>query len=142
MKALEDLFRRMANNEVKTKHGQLPDFIVAVSGYFFELSWHEDGLSYLTKWSPNTSVMKVIGDHFKVDYTHSYEERAMGIYGEASSVSGVFQIVDLEPGDLGNYDYSEASETYVFEGVDYQYEEEILEVLLLRKQEAQNSINQ
>lgn len=142
MKALEDLFRRMANNEVKTKHGQLPDFIVAESGYFFELSWHEDVLSYLTKWSPNTSVMQVIGDHFKVDYTHSYDERAMGIYGEASFVSGVFQIVDLESADLGLYDYCEESETYMFEGAAYQYEEVILDLLLLRKKVALNEINQ
>lgn len=142
MKPLEDLFRSMANKEVKTKHGQLPDFIVAESGYFFEISWDEGVVTYLTKWSPNIAVVQVIGMSFKVDFTHSYEERAMGIYGEASYCSGVFQIVDLESSDLGLYDYCETSETYSFEGAEYQYEEEIMDILLLRKKLAQNLINQ
>jgi hypothetical protein len=137
--ALEKLFKVMAHREVKTRHGQLPDFVSVDSGYFFEIIWCEDAVEYVTRWCPNVEVVKIIGRHLNVDYAHHYQEPAMGIYGSASLNAGVFQQIDLEPQDLMRYEFDEESEGFCLDGKFYQYEDEVIEVLLLRKEQEKRS---
>lgn len=127
------LFIEMAEKEILTNKGQLPEFYNADTGYLFETDWQDSGVTYLTKWTPNLLVMVVVADWYGADFLYNYEELNMGIYGLAVYRKGVLQDVYLVPEDFGLYEYDEQSESYVFEGEHYPDDWEILEILLQRK---------
>lgn len=133
MERIRLLFIEMAEKEILTNKGQLPEFFSEDAGYLFETDWQDSGVTYLTKWSPNLLVMVVVADWYGADFLYNYEEIAMGIYGLAIYRKGVLHDVYLEPEDIGLYEYDEQSESYVFEGGNYIDDAEILEILLQRK---------
>jgi hypothetical protein len=109
------------------------------TGYLFNLYWNDDVLTYQTKWIPNIAVVKAIGEHFNINYLHSYYELGCLVYGEASYQNGLFSTVVLDPEDFDLYDTNpEDEDTWVFEGQVYESDHEILEILLERKKEKLN----
>jgi len=127
------LFIEMAEKEILTTKGQLPEFYGSDTGYLFEIDWQEFQLNYLTRWSPNLLVMVAVAQHFGADFIFNYEEWAMAIYGVAICRKGVLQDIYLEPEDFVLFEFDEQSESYLFEGKNYSNEAEILEILLQRK---------
>jgi len=79
---IKRLFDQLAEKEKAEKKGQLPDFIQADEGYFFEIFTIGNALNYETRWSPNTDIIKKVADHFGVDFVHGYDEPMNGERGK------------------------------------------------------------
>ena len=134
MTEIAQFFYAMSEKEDREKQGQMPDFITEERGHFFEILWEESNLlSYLTKWSPNTEILQMVADLFKTDFTHSYQELGCCVYGEATYKEGVLTDVFLEYEDFKSYEYDDDTNEYTFEGVTYDNDYDILEILLERK---------
>jgi len=97
---LKILFEAMALKEQKQRKGQLPDFIFDKDGFFFDIVWDNDVLSYQTKWSPNTDIILEIGVRFEVEFIHGYDESGNLIYGEATYLKGEFLDTCLDDEDF------------------------------------------
>ncbi|OJY83538.1 MAG: hypothetical protein BGP13_02110 [Sphingobacteriales bacterium 40-81] len=141
---ITQLFKTMAEREQKENCGQLPEFVQDTNGdYFFSISQdNEYGgvFQYETKWSPNTEAVKQIAEHFNVDFTHEYEELGCLVYGKATFENGTLTDTCLDSQDFDSYELEEETDTYHFEGKEYNSEWEILETLLGRKIENQLNI--
>jgi hypothetical protein len=130
---LETLFTQMADKEKKEEKGQLPPFIEEDGNWLFEIEWEVGTLFYETRWSPNIGVIRQVADHYHVDFTHDYCETGNGVYGQAIYENGELQDICLDSSDFDQYDYDGESDSYLFEGEDYDNDDEILEILLERK---------
>ena len=139
--AIQELFQSMKEKEEKSEEGQLPKFISKDNGgYFFNIYWNdgdEGQFQYETKWSPNTEAVKQIAEHLKVDFTHEYEELGCLVYGQAIFEDGILTNTCLDSQDFCSYELDEDTDTYHFEGKEYDSEWEILDTLLERKIENQ-----
>jgi len=86
-----------------------------------------------TKWSPNTEAVKQIAEHFKVNFTQDYEELGCLVYGQAIFENGILNDTCLDSQDFDSYELDDETDTYHFEGKEYDSEWEILDTLLERK---------
>jgi hypothetical protein len=130
---LAELFSDMADREKRSDAGQLPGFVTAQTGYLFDIRWEDDILYYETQWTPNISVMKHIAIYTDTSFVMQYCEMGNLIYGESSFDEGRFSDVVLEIDDYDQYSFSFDTDTYIFEGMEYEVLEDILEILLERK---------
>ncbi len=83
------LFKQLERKEKAEDKGQLPDFVNADDGYFFEIWTLANILNYETRWSPNTDVLKQVADQFGVEFSYEYVEPMNGINGKIAYRSGV-----------------------------------------------------
>lgn len=74
---MEKYFSQMAKKEKKENKGQLPEYANEQNGWLFEIRWEDGVLNYETRWAPNADVIKLIADHFKVSFIHSFDEPMM-----------------------------------------------------------------
>ena len=134
---ITQLFKSMAEQEHKDDCGQLPDFVQDTHGdYFYNISQDNESagvFQYETKWSPNTEAVKQIAEHFKVNFTQDYEELGCLVYGQALFENGILNDTCLDSQDFDSYELDEETDTYHFEGKEYDSEWEILDTLLERK---------
>lgn len=72
--------------------GQLPEFIIEEEGYFFELWMIANIITYETRWSPNTEIIKKVADRFGLDFIHEYAEPMNGVHGKVYYTDGELQI--------------------------------------------------
>jgi len=133
LRRLEEFFNALMVKELERNLGQLPDFSKTDRGYLFNIEFEEGMLSYQTKWAPNTGVIAEIGEYFKLDFCHQYEEYGMGVFGEAIYENGILTVFELDGFDLERIMFDEASENYVFEGSAFEVIDEIVEIIIYRK---------
>ena len=129
-------FLKMKLRENKESCGQLPEFISDKNkGYFFDVSLENGGcnFNYQTRWSPNTEILLLIAEYYKVDFIYYYEEIGNQIYGVTVYSNNELKEICLEEEDFEQYDYNEETDTYFFEEEKYESDYEILEILLKRK---------
>ncbi|TWI18862.1 hypothetical protein [Sphingobacterium siyangense] len=141
IRQIQQLFKEMAEQEQKEGCGQLPDFVAdSNGGYFFGIYQdydNTDTFQYETKWSPNTEVLQKIAEHYKVDFTQDYEELGNCVFGRATFSDRLLTDIFLEYEDFEQFEFDEETDTYQFEGEEYESDYEILETLLERKIENQ-----
>ena len=134
---ITQLFKSMAEQEQKDDCGQLPDFVQDTHGdYFYNISQDNESagvFQYETKWSPNTEALKQIAEHFKVNFTQDYEELSNGVCGRAIFSDKLLTDIYLDEEEFEQYEFDEETDTYHFEGEEYESNYEILETLLERK---------
>lgn len=134
---IQELFQTMKEKEEKMEEGQLPDFITDKNGgYFFNIYWNEgdEGIfQYETKWSPNIEIVQKIAEYYQVNFVQDYEEISNLVYGRVIFTDKLLTDIYLEDVDFDNYQFDEETDTYHFEGKDYDSDCEILETLLERK---------
>lgn len=136
LEQIKSKFRRMINLERSEQCGQLPDFLnPKVGGYFFDIIWDEGDciFSYQTKWSQNTKVLVQLAERYNVDFIHDYEEMGNLVYGRSIYEDSTLTEIDLDDEDFEKYKYDDKTDTYHFEGEDFDSDAEILETLLERK---------
>ena len=129
-------FLKMKLRENKESCGQLPEFISDKNkGYFFDVSLENGGcnFNYQTRWSPNTEILLLIAEYYKVDFIYYYEEIGNQIYGVTVYSNNELKEICLEEEDFEHYDYHEETDTYTFEEENYESDYEILGILLKRK---------
>lgn len=135
--AIQKLFQAMKEKEDKTEEGQLPEFVTDINGgYFFNIYWNDgdEGIyQYETKWSPNSEILQVIADRYKVDFVQDYEETGNLVYGRATCKNGTLNDTCLDGDDFDRYQQDEDTDLYHFEGEEYDSDCEILETILERK---------
>lgn len=135
--AIQELFQAMKSKEEAEEQGQLPEFITTENGgYFFDIYWNEgdeDIFQYETKWSPNIEIVRKIAEHYQMNFIQYYEELGCLVYGRATYADKLLTDIYLEDGDFENYEFDEETDTYHFEGKEYDSDCEILETLLERK---------
>ena len=134
---IQQLFQTMKGREEKEEQGQLPDFVPNTNGgYFFNIYWNDGDkgiYQYETKWSPNIEVLKTIAEQYQIGLIQNYEEMGNLVYGRATFYDKLLTDIYLEDEDFGNYQFDQETDTYHFEGKDYDSDCEILETLLERK---------
>ena len=134
---IQQLFQTMKGREEKEEQGQLPDFVPNTNGgYFFNIYWNDGDkgiYQYETKWSPNIEVLKTIAEQYQIGLIQNYEEMGNLVYGRATFSDKLLTDMYLEDEDFGNYQFDQETDTYHFEGKDYDSDCEILETLLERK---------
>ncbi len=134
---IQQLFQTMKGREEKEEKGQLPDFVPNTNGgYFFNIYWNDGDkgiYQYETKWSPNIEVLKTIAEQYQIGLIQNYEEMGNLVYGRATFSDKLLTDIYLEDEDFGNYQFDQETDTYHFEGKDYDSDCEILETLLERK---------
>lgn len=133
MEELRLLTEKLIEREKRENCGQLYELVREKSGYLFEISYEDDILCYLTKWSPNTQVLVAVADHLNLSYTHGYEEAGMMIYGRDTYKEGELVQIMLDNDDFALYEFNQQTDRYDFEGDSYPNDEEILETLFRRK---------
>ncbi|MEO7216339.1 hypothetical protein [Mucilaginibacter sp.] len=82
------LFNQLMAQEKAQERGQLPEFITDEDGYMFEIWRIANVVTYETRWSPNTAIVKAIADHFQVDFIYEYVEPMNSIHGKLSYSNG------------------------------------------------------
>ena len=134
---IQQLFQTMKGREEKEEQGQLPDFVPNTNGgYFFNIYWNDGDkgiYQYETKWSPNIEVLKTIAEQYQIGLIQNYEEMGNLLYGRSTFSDKLLTDIYLEDEDFGNYQFDQETDTYHFEGKDYDSDCEILETLLERK---------
>lgn len=134
---IQKLFKLMAEQELKENCGQLPDFISEDNGGYFFVTYQYEGdtdiFQYETKWSPNIEVVQKIAEHYKVNFIQDYEELGCLIYGRATFADKLLTDIYLEDEDFEKFQFDQETDTYHFEGKEYDSEWEILETLLEQK---------
>ena len=134
---IQQLFQTMKGREEKEEQGQLPDFVPNTNGgYFFNIYWNDGDkgiYQYETKWSPNIEVLKTIAEQYQIGLIQNYEEMGNLVYGRATFSDKLLTDIYLEDEDFGNYQFDQETDTYHFEGKDYDSDCEILETILERK---------
>lgn len=134
---IQQLFKAMAEKQEKENCGQLPDFVADSNGdYFFDIYQDDDvtGIfQYETKWSPNIEVVQAIAEHYNVNFTQDYEELSNGVCGRAIFSDKLLTDIYLDEEEFEQYEFDEETDTYHFEGEEYESDYEILETLLERK---------
>ena len=138
---IQQLFKSMAEKQQEEECGQLPEFVSEHNGgYFFEIYQNDDVtgvFQYETKWSPNIVEVQKIAEHYNVNFTQDYEELGNCVCGRATFADKLLTDVFLECEDFEQFEFNEETDTYHFEGEEYDSEYEILETLLERKIENQ-----
>lgn len=133
---IQQLFETMAKKAKVEEIGQLPDFVTQYNGYFFNIYWNEGDIGFFqcqTKWLPNLEIVREIAEYYKVNFVSDYEEMGNLIYGRAIFSDKLLTDIYLENEDFEKYQFDEQTDTYHFEGKEYECDYEILEILLERK---------
>jgi hypothetical protein len=132
LREIDWLFNVMDIQQDKTRQGQLPPFIDANQGYFYDIVVEEGEIKDETLTGQNTDILVQIADHFGVGFLHEYYEPGRWIYGEAVYKDQMLSDICIESEDVSLVEYR-GDEGYLFEGRSYQTDMEILELLLERK---------
>ena len=106
---IQQLFNTMSEKAEQDSCGQLPEFIDDTHrGHFFYISQMDDFIGiieYLTKWIPNTEILKVIAERYDVDFVHDYEELGCGICGKATFYNNILTDIFLDDEDFEQYEF-------------------------------------
>ncbi|AZA51184.1 hypothetical protein EG346_24790 [Chryseobacterium carnipullorum] len=130
------LFKEMIEKESKGNIGQLPDFIESKNGYFFEIYCDETdecSFHYETRWSPNIESLWMVATHYNVGFVLDYEESGCMVYGKTIYENEILQDYFLNQCDFQDCIYNVDTDCYEFEGTSYDYQDEIMRILLDRK---------
>ncbi len=134
VKEVTAMFIEMQETEFRTKQGQKPHFINEVEqDYFFDIQAYEgdDQISFSTKWSPNIEDCILVAKHYGLNFTLNYQEPSNNIYGKAifTADNEEAKIYDLSDDFFKMYEFDIDADIYIYEGEEYECEDDILEIL-------------
>lgn len=133
---VETLFQTMIENESKGNIGQIPQFIESKDGYFFEIyqdDTEECTFEYETRWSPNIENLWTIANHYNVGFVLDYEESGCMVLGKTIFENEILTDYFLNQCDFQDCTYNAETDSYEFEGVIYEYKDDVMKILLERK---------
>lgn len=138
VKEVTALFIAMQKECERTNEGQKPFFIPEiVQDWFFNIQAYEgdDQISFETKWSSNVEDCVLVAKHYGLSFTLNYQECGCNLYGKAIYTAGndEAKIYDLSNEYFDLYEFNEEADCYVFEGENYECEDDILETLFERE---------
>ncbi len=126
------LFEEMKERE-KINPGQLPYFIDSKDGHFCGINISGSKVTYETSWYPNTGVLLTVADHYQVSFRLIFEEHTNCIYGAARYRNRELDELELKYIEYEKYFQNKETGLWHYEGLKYNSEWEILEMLMDRK---------
>jgi len=104
------------------------------SRYMFEIYAEDaDSFSFTTKWGPDFGNLRFLATKHGVTVTNQYEECGCAIYGQWTSDGESESDVCLTEEEYDLAVWNEDTDTYSFEGEDWECKTEILQTILERK---------
>lgn len=144
LKEIEWLFQAMSALEKENRLGQIPPFIKNDGeGYLFEIDFSNTSFYYQTKSKPNIEVLVEIADRFQAGFSLEYYDLEKSLFGEAKYEQGILTDIRLDIEDFEHFNYDLEEQAYMFEGLYYDSDVEILEIMLeMKKEQLNNSYGQ
>src|SRR5690606_16076380 len=88
---------------------------------------------------PNIDLLVQIADRYGADFSLNYHELGCSVFGEADYVQGNLTDIRLDVEDFERFTYDLEEQAYVYEGLLYDSDAEILEIMLEFKKEQLNN---
>ena len=126
------LFNDLIEEQQRRQMGVRPSFCFE-GRYLFDISIEAEVIHCQTKWAPPLDVMREVGEYLDVDFEMEYQESGEPMFGRFWRENGEFGAIELEDEDFNLVSYKEDIDRYVFEGEEYECQEEVLEIILERK---------
>ncbi len=136
---IEWLFRAMSALEKETGQGQRPPFIAGNDGNIHHMDFFDRKIYFETPSVPNIDLLVQIADRYGADFSLDYHELGRSVFGEADYEQGNLTDIRLEVEDFGQLTYDLQEQAYVYEGLFYDSDAEILEIMLALKKEQLNN---
>lgn len=129
------LFRAMSALEKETGQGQRPPFITGNDGYIKNIDFFDRSIFFETPAVPNIDLLVQVADRYGTDFTLDYHELGCSVFGEADYVQGTLTDIRLGVEDFEQFSYDLQQRAYMYEGLYYDSDAEILEMMLAIKKE-------
>lgn len=133
-KKLVNIINSMIAKEDETKQGQTWGLIDPKDSYLFDIYLDEanDFFLFETKWVPETHIINTILFECGLDYRHEFWEPIEETYGVIACKDGKVKKYNIEQKDRAMI--ISIDDYFLFEGVEYEVEEEIFDIILERKE--------
>lgn len=92
-----------------------------------------------TPFVPNIDLLLQIADRYGANFSLDYHELGRSVFGEADYVQGNLTDIRLDVEDFEQFTYDLQEQAYVYEGLYYDSDVEILEIMLALKKEQLNN---
>lgn len=135
LKEIDWLFRAMSALERKTQEGQRPPFIHNNDGYLFNIDFFDGKIYFETASTPNIDLLVQFADRYQTEFKLDYQELGCSVFGEANYRQGILNDIRLDVEDFELFSYDLEKEAYIFKGLYYYSDVEILEIMLELKKE-------
>ncbi|OYD43648.1 DUF1281 family ferredoxin-like fold protein [Sphingobacterium cellulitidis] len=132
------LFRAMSALEKETGQGQRPPFIEGNEGYIHHIDFFDRNIFFETPSVPNIGLLVQVADRYGADFALDYHELGCAVFGEADYMQGTLTDIRLGLEDFEQFSYDLQEQAYVYEGLYYDSDAEILEMMLAIKKEQQD----
>lgn len=129
------LFRAMSALEKETEQAQRPPFIAGKDGDIQNIDFFDSSIFFETPSVPNIDLLVQIADRYGADFALDYHELGCSVFGEADYVQGTLTDIRLGLEDFEQFSYDLQEQAYMYEGLYYDSDAEILEIMLAIKKE-------
>lgn len=131
--AVKALFAEIEKKQQQSNRWHLPSFVSGDKGYMLDIVFDLQAIHYETRWVPNLEVLGQIADKYQVGFISKFQEMSNGIYGEAAYHEGKLTSVMLHIEDLTGHQYDKSLNGYRLGNEVYEYQGDLLDVLLEQK---------
>jgi len=129
------LFRAMTALEKETGQEQRPPFVAGDDGDIHNIDFCDRSIFFETPSVPNIDLLVQIADRYGADFALDYHELGCAVFGEAEYVQGTLTDISLGVEDFEQFSYDLKQQAYTYEGLYYDSDAEILEMMLAIKKE-------
>jgi hypothetical protein len=136
---IKSLFEEIEKKQSKSGQWNMPSFIEGDKGFMLDIVIDKRAINYETRWVPNLEVLAQIADKYNVGFISKFQEMSNGIYGEAAYRDGKLTSVTLSKEELANLHYDKTMNGYLLGDKVYEYEGDLLDVLLEQKKLLESS---
>ena len=130
---VKDVFQKLIKRQEKSGQGETLDWFED-DRYLFDIEIYGDSIMFQTKWGPALKTAEALAKTLKTEIELDYDEPSNLVYGKAIfNPKGEIKDYYLSDLDFDKYEYNEEKDIYIFEGQEYESDEDIKEILLKRK---------
>lgn len=133
------LFAEIETNQKQSNRWHLPSFAEGDRGYMLDIIFDRQAIHYETRWVPNLELLTQIADKYGVGFISKFQEITSGIYGEAAYHEGTLASVTLNKEDIASLHYDKTKNGFPLGNEVYEYEGDLLDVLLEQKKLLESS---
>lgn len=130
---VKDVFQKLIKRQEESGQGETLDWFED-DRYLFDIEIYGDSIMFQTKWGPALKTGQALAKTLKTEIELDYDEPSNLVYGKAIfNPKGEITDYYLSDLDFDKYEYNEEKDVYIFEGQEYESDEDIKEILLQRK---------
>src|SRR5690606_29944047 len=129
------LFRAMSALEKETGQGQRPPFVAGDDGDIHNIDSFEPSICVATRSVPNTHLLGPTAHGYGAGRALDYHQLGCALFGQAEYLQGTLTDIRLGVEDFEQFSYDLKQQAYTYEGLYYDSDAEILEMMLAIKKE-------